>query len=617
MSGFVPITRGLVMAAFGFFIGLTLVVFIRTLTGQEEIFATDPIVVIGYVCALLGWLLGVGMWEHWAREWLGLPVKKPATQGWQRYFHFTLDHKVIGIQYLVTFLALFLLAGTFALIIRWELMTPQLDLLTYPQYAHTMSLHGISMVAVAVAAVIGSFGNYFVPLMIGAEDMAFPRLNALSFWLIPPVPVMLILTAFFGGFDSGWTAYPPLSGVNATGQIFFNLAVITFGLSSILGGLNFLVTVATLRAPGMTWGRLPIFVWSIVAAALISVGFTQFFAAALLMVLLDRLLGMSFFMPARGGQPLLYQHIFWFYSHPAVYVMILPGFGMALEILAHFSRKPLFAYRWAVGALLGIVALSGVVWAHHMFTSGMSDWLHAPFMGLTEAISIPTGLIFLAALGTIWMGKLWMQTPMLFALAFIFNFLIGGITGIFHADVATDVQIQDTYFVVAHFHYTIMGGEIFAWFGAIYYWFPKVTGRMYDERLGKLHFWCMFIAYQFTYIPMFWAGLQGMNRRIADYPAPLGAMNFYTSIAAFVLGASFLVFVYNFAWSWMRGAKAVANPWKARTLEWQTSSPPPVENFPAAPRVISGPYDYGVPNAATHAVFASDAVPVAGGGGGE
>ncbi len=597
--------RGVAWAAVGFGIGAGLVAVLRTLAGRSG-WSLELSITVGYAFALVGWLMGVGMWDRWAREWFGLPTK-PGPTDWGRYFAFTTDHKVIGVQYLVTFIALFLLAGLLAMLIRLQLLSPTNPLLSNARYNNVMSLHGIIMIAVAVAGVVGSFGNYIVPLQIGAEDMAFPRLNALSFWLVPPVAVMLLLSQAFGGWDSGWTAYPPLSVLNASGQVLFNLAIITFGLSSILGGLNFLATIIFLRAPGMTWGRLPIFTWSMFAMSWIALLFTQFFAAALLMVTLDRVAGTSFFKAMEGGKPLLYQHIFWFYSHPAVYIFILPAFGIVLEVLPHFARKPLFAYRWAVGGFLGILGVSGIVWAHHMFTSGMSNRLLAPFLVTTEIISIPTGLVFLAALGTIWMGRLWLRVPMLFALGMVFNFLIGGITGIFLADVPTDLHLQDTYFVVAHFHYTIVGGEIFALMAAIYYWFPKITGRMYNERLGQLHFWLMFLGFNATFLPMFWVGIHGMNRRIATYPTSLQGMNVLISTMAFVLGSSFVAFVYNMLRSLLRGERAPANPWLARTLEWQTTSPPPVENFPVPPVVHGHPYDYGVPGAAAHGLVPAPA----------
>ena len=587
-----PIVRGLFWAVVGFVLAAALVGGIRTAMGLD-FWNTTVDWVIAYPVALLGWLMGVGVWPQWGREWLGGKAEPYALTGWQRYFGFSPDHKVIGIQYAVTFIVLFLLAGLAAMLIRIELAQPGLQLFTSDQYNAAMSFHGITMVAVAVATLLGGFGNYLVPLMIGARDMAFPRLNALSYWLVPPVAILLVIAVGMGGWDSGWTAYPPLSEVNKEGQVLFNLAVITFGVVSILGGINFLVTVTYMRAPGLTWFRLPIFVWGAISASLISFFFTQAFAAALLMVLLDRALGTSFFRASGGGSALLYEHIFWFYSHPAVYVMVLPGFGAALEILSLMSKKPLFAYRWAAGAMLGIVALSGIVWAHHMFTSGMDPALHAPFLVLTELISIPTGLIFLSALGTIWQGKLWLQTPMLFALAFVFNFLLGGVTGIYLADVPTDLHLHDTYFVVAHFHYTIVGGEIFALFAALYYWFPKFTGRMYSERLGKIHFWMMFLGFQLTFIPMFRVGIQGMNRRVADYPAAYGEYNLFISFAAFLLGASFLFFTWNMLASWFRGPAAAANPWRASTLEWQVSSPPPEHNFDEIPVITGDPYGYG------------------------
>ncbi len=592
MSALRWIARGLLWGAMGAGAGAALVAAIRAASGVDPV-AFEPLVLGAYLVGIPAWLLGVGVWEAWAREWVGRPTRAPLASGWRRYFAYTTDHKVIGVQYLVTFALIFFLAGLAAMVIRAELARPGQDLLNAAAYDQVMSLHGFLMIAVAVTAVIAGFGNYAVPLMIGAEDMAFPRLNALSYWLVPPIVLLVGASTAIGGWDSGWTAYAPLSLVNRSGQVFMQLSFITLGLSSILGGINFLATIVMLRAPGMTWSRLPIFVWGILLTSMMSALFTQSVAAALFLSLLDRVLQMGFFTPDRGGQPLLYENLFWFYSHPAVYIMIIPGWVLALEILPHFSRKRLFAYGWAVGGLIGVVALSGVVWAHHMFTSGMPDILQPFFAITTELISIPTGFVFLAALGTIWLGRLWLRTPMLFALSVFFNFLIGGITGIFLGDVATDVQLQDTYFVVAHFHYTIVGGEIFALFAGIYYWFPKITGRMYSERLGKIHFWWMFVTFNLTFLPMFWLGVNGMNRRIADYTPDLGPVNLFTSVMAFALGASFLVFLWNVVASWVRGPAAEADPWRARTLEWRTSSPPPADNFPAPPIVVGGPYDYG------------------------
>jgi len=609
------VVSALAAGLIAFYIGLGFAVVMRYSFGYTA-WNTEMCISIAWVFGVLGWLLGIGMWGNWVREWIGLDTYGRKAPGWQRYFTFNHDHKVIGIQYLVTFAVVFLLAGLLAMLIRVQLTQPTGGIFSNSQYNAVMTMHGIMMISVAVAAVIGGFGNYAVPLLIGADDMAFPRLNALSYWLIPPVALTLLATPLLGGLDHGWTAYPPLSSAyTSSAQVLFDLAIITFGLTSIVSALNFLVTIIYMRAPGMTWGRLPIFVWSMFVTAWLALLYTQGFAVALLMVLLDRVAGMSFFEAKTGGDPLLYQHIFWFYSHPAVYIMVVPGLGLTLEVIAHFSRKPLFAYRYAVGGLLGILGLSGVVWAHHMFTSGMPNYLHAPILVTTELISIPTGLIFLSALGTIWMGKLWLRTPMLFALAVIFNFACGGVTGIFLADVPTDIHLHDTYFVVAHFHYTIVGGEIFALFAGIYYWFPKMTGRMYNERLARIHFWWMFIGFNLTFFTMHWPGIQGMNRRIAEYPDVLQPVNIAVSVAAFAMGASFLVFVYNMLNSWIRGPVAEANPWDARTLEWQVTSPPPIENFPTPPVIKGHPYDYGVPGS-VHATFPSLGGSPAGGGGG-
>ncbi len=595
------IIQGLVGGAIAFFIGVVLLGVIRLAFGFT-FWGGEASLVAGWLSFVVGWLLGVGVWEYWAREWFNLPVKKYEATGTARYFTFCTDHKVVGIQYLVTFLGLFLLAGFLAMIMRAELMDPGRTYMSGATYNNIMSLHGTIMVFVGVAATVGAFGNFILPIMIGAEDMSFPRLNALSFWFVPPVAILLLASVFSNGYDTGWTGYAPLAASTREGIIFYNLAFFTVGFSSIVGAVNIMTTVITMRAKGMTWGRLPIFVWASFGTAILSLLFTQFIALAMIMSLLDRVAGFTFFNASQGGNPLLYQNVFWFYSHPAVYVMILPGFGIALEIISVFSRKPLFAYKWAVFGIMGVVVLSALVWAHHMFTSGMNSALRIPFMVSTELISVPTGLVFLTALGTMWRGKLILKTPMLFSLAVIFNFLIGGITGVFLSDVPVDIQLQDTFFVVAHFHYTIVGGGIFALFAGIYYWYPKMTGRMYNERQGKIQFWWMFIGFNLTFIPMFWVGLNGMNRRIADYLPELGNANYFTSMSAFFLGAGFLLFLYNMVVSLKRGEVAPDNPWNAYTLEWQTSSPPPLENFEVDPVVVGDPYGYGDPNA-QHAIF--------------
>tara|TARA_B100000315_G_scaffold93847_1_gene86339 strand:+ start:100 stop:1941 length:1842 start_codon:yes stop_codon:yes gene_type:complete len=589
--------RAVIFGILGYLVGATLTWLVRGGSLGDEV-----CVVFGYVVGLIGWLFGIGMGDTWVREWFGRPASEQEATGWKRYLGFSTNHKVIGIQYMVTFLVVLLLGGVAALAMRLELAQAGEGILSADRYNQVMSMHGILMIAVAVAAILGSFGNYLVPIMIGADDMAFPRLNAVTFWLIPPVAIGLLAAPTLGSFDTGWTAYPPLSVINNSGQILFVLAVTTFGLSSILGGLNVVTTIVTMRAPGMTWGRLPIFVWAAFSASVLSLLVTQFFAASLVLIAMDRVAGTVFFDGGAGGDPLLYQHLFWFYSHPAVYVMVLPAFGVVLEVITHMARKPLFAYKAAVVSLLTIAGMSVIVWAHHMFTSGMATYLHGPFMFATEMISVPTGVIFLSAVATLWQGRLWMQTPLLFAMIWVFQFLMGGVTGIFLADVATDVQLHDTYFVVAHFHYTIMGGMLFAFLAGIFFWFPKITGRMINDRLGIVFALWLTVGFQLTFLPQFWLGTNGMNRRIADYPEQLEGANLFSSISSFLLGASFLLLVYILVSAARRGPVAGPNPWNASTLEWQVSSPPPEHNFSGQPRVVDHPYVYGTAGS-RHAEF--------------
>jgi len=555
---------------------------------------------LGYIGAQVGWLLGLGalrFWTAWALGRADDPVDQAAAHGragdWTRYFRFTTDHKVIGLQYLITSFVLFLTAGLLAMVLRLELAQPG-RLMDGDTYNTVMSTHGIVMIVVALIAIVGGLGNYFVPLMIGARDMAFPKVNALSYWLLPPALLLIVANPLLGGFDTGWTAYPPLSQQANLGQQAFILTFITLGVSSIISAVNFLVTVARMRAPGMSLTRMPIFVWALTVTTSIVLVATSVVAAGMTMLLFDRLLGTAFFRPSAGGDPILFQHLFWFYSHPAVYVMAVPAFGAVLEVVPVFARKPLFAYRLAVLSFIGIGVLSFMVWAHHMFVSGMADYFHIPIMITTELISVPTGIVFLSALGTIWLGRIRFATPMLWVFGFLWNFVIGGITGVFLADVPTDLALSDTYFVVAHFHYTIVGGMVYGLFAGTYYWFPKITGRLMDERLGRAHFWWFTLAFNATFLPMFWLGLQGMRRRVADYPADLADVNLWTSVASSTIALSTLVFLVNAIRSWARGPKASANPWRAHTLEWQVASPPPVENFEHLPTVTAGPYEYGV-----------------------
>jgi Heme/copper-type cytochrome/quinol oxidases, subunit 1 len=587
----VGLARAILGAVIGVAIGVGLGLVLQADAGQ--------ILALGYLLALAGFLLGIGAFRFWLRWAAARPVDlddEHAAHGragdWKRYFRFTTDHKVIGVQYLLTSFVLFFTAGAAAMFMRFELSSPGIAT-SKELYNTIMSTHGAMMITVALISIIGGLGNYLVPIMIGARDMAFPKANALSYWMLPLAVLLVAINPLLGGFDSGWTAYPPLSQQANLGQQAYLMAFVTVGASSILSAINFLVTVFRMRAPGMTLLRMPIFVWALSVTAGLALIATSVVAAAFTMLLFDRLLGTAFFRATRGGDVILFQHLFWFYSHPAVYIMGVPGLGAILEIVPVFARKPLFAYRLAVLSFITIGVMSFMVWAHHMFVSGMAEFFHIPIMLTTELISVPTGIVFLSALGTIWMGRIHFKVPMLWVFGFVWAFLIGGITGVFLADVPTDITLSDTYFVVAHFHYTIVGGTIYGLFAGTYYWFPKITGRMFNERLGQLHFWWFTIAFNATFLPMFWLGIEGMRRRVADYPPELGTVNLIVSIAALNIALSIAVFLFNMVRSWRRGPRADANPWRAQTLEWQIASPPPVDNFGAIPTVTDTPYQYG------------------------
>jgi cytochrome c oxidase subunit 1 len=514
-------------------------------------------------------------------------------EGWRRYFRWNTDHKVIGVQYMVTALFFFLVGGTLAMLIRTELIRPGIDFLNGELYNQVITNHGSIMVFFWVIPVWAGFGNYFVPLMIGARDMAFPRLNALSYWLFALAALILAASVFVGPAESGWTAYAPLSTVVPDGQTLWALAVAVLGTSSIMGAINFLTTIITMRAEGMSFWTMPLFVWSMLATALLMLIATPMLTAGLILLVFDRMLGTLFFTVQAGGDPILWQNVFWFYSHPAVYIMVLPGMGIISEVLPPFSRKPIFGYKAIALSSMAIAVLGMTVWAHHMFASGMAPSLRVPFMITSMIIAVPTGIKIFSWLATIWGGKLDLKTPMLFTLGFISMFLIGGITGVFQASIPFDLHVHDTYFIVGHLHYVLFGGSVFSILAGFYYWFPKVTGRRYNETLGQLQFYLTFIGANLTYLPMFLLGLQGMPRRVVDYRPELASLNLASSIGAYILGVSVLIFVLNMAWSWLRGPKAAANPWRALTLEWQTTSPPPPENFEHLPKVTRGPYDYG------------------------
>jgi cytochrome c oxidase subunit 1 len=518
----------------------------------------------------------------------------------------TVDHKIIGIQYMVAAFTFFLIGGALALMIRWELMTPTLDVMQDgTAYNSLFSIHGTVMLFLWIVPMFAGFGNYLVPLQLGAKDMAFPWLNAFAFWLIPPAGIFMLMGYFMGQAEAGWTSYPPLSTLFSNdGQTMWAMSIHLLGISSILGAINFIVTILNMRPEGMTLFKMPLFCWATLATSIIVVMATPFLAGALTLLLLDRVGGTSFFNPANGGDVLLWQNIFWFYSHPAVYIMVLPGMGMLSEVLSIHSRKPIFGYRMIALSSMAIALIGFTVWAHHMFTS-LQPELRIPFMISTMIIAVPTGIKMFGWLGTLWGGKIRLNSAMLFSLGFLSMFVIGGVTGVMLANVPFDYQVHDTYFVVSHFHFVMFGGSVFAIYSGIYHWFPKITGRMLDERMGRLHFALTYFGFFFTFFPMHMVGMMGMPRRVAVYDPQFQNTNILISLAAFVLGFSTLILVYNVMVSLARGRVAGANPWRALTLEWATSSPPPAWNFDDDPVPFEDPYGYGT-QAATDYLNAID-----------
>ncbi len=562
----------------------------------------------------------------------------PAPSHFLTRYVFSTDHKVIGIQFLTSGLIFFVIGGLLAMAVRWQLAwpwkpvpilsrllwsDPSLGYQMPPEFYNKLfTMHATIMIFfVIIPLLTGAFGNFLIPLMIGARDMAFPKLNMFSYWFMPPA-MLFITYSFFvegGSPEAGWTSYPPLTVYrwatpgSLNGQTYWLLALLCAGISSLLGSINYITTIVMLRAPGMKMFRLPMTVWAMFITAILQAFALPVLTSALIMQLLDRVVGTNFFSPVGwtvgnappvvgGGGPLLFQHVFWFYSHPAVYVMILPGMGMVSDIIATFSRKPLFGYKPMVFAIAGIAGLGFIVWGHHMFQSGMNPALGATFMLSTMMIALPSAIKVFNWLGTLWGGRIQYTAAMLNAMAFVAMFIIGGLSGIFMAATPVDIHIHDTYFIVGHLHYVLFGGSMFALFAAIYFWFPKMFGRMMDERLGLIHFFLTFIFFNGTFFLMHIVGMHGHPRRIADpntYEYLRGAgivgMNRFMTINAFLLGLSQLFFAYNFVYSLAAGPKAPANPWHSNTLEWATTSPPAHFNFERIPTVYHAPYEFSVP----------------------
>jgi cytochrome c oxidase subunit 1 len=501
----------------------------------------------------------------------------------------TTDHKKIGIMYLVNSFAFFAIAGAMAMLIRTQLAGPNNTVLSPQAYNETFTMHGTIMIFLVILPLLSGFGNYIVPLQIGALDMAFPRINALSFWLLP-VGGLTILSGYLtsgGAAAAGWTNYVPLALQEGTGEDLWILGLLVVGTSSLLGAINFIVTVLRLRAPGMSMARVPIFTWATLSTSILVVLAVPALTATLMILFADRHLGTVFLNPAHGGNVFTYLNTFWFFGHPEVYMLIMGAWGIVSEIIPVFSGKPLFGYRGVIASLMLVLALSFTVWGHHMYTTGLVD--DSLFSVTTELISVPTGVLFFNWLFTLWKGKIRFEPAMTFALGFVALFVIGGIDGVWMASPAMDFAIHDTYFVVAHIHYVLFGGSLFGIMAAMYYWFPKMTGRFLDRRLGHIHFWLTFVGFNVTFFPMHYLGLWGMPRRVASYPTDSGwgLLNLVATLGSYVIGLAMLVALANLVISLRRPRIAPADPWQGNSLEWATSSPPPPHNFDELPEIAS------------------------------
>jgi cytochrome c oxidase subunit 1 len=526
------------------------------------------------------------------------PLHQPPLAGGDNYLThsrgilswlFTLDHKRIGINYLVCVLTSFFFGGVFALLVRTELLAPGKTVIDADQYNQAFTLHGAIMVfLVIIPSVPAALGNFVLPIMLGAKDVAFPRLNLMSWWLWVTGAIFFVGSLFAGGLDTGWTFYTPYSidkGSAMNGAVMALTGVFILGFSSIFTGLNFIVTIHRLRPPGMTWFRMPLFLWALYATAVLQVLATPVIGITVALLAFERTFGIGIFDPKLGGDPVLYQHFFWFYSHPAVYIMILPGMGIISELIAVHSHKHIFGYRFIAFSSVAIAIFSFLVWGHHMFTSGQSPLMNAMFSAITFSVAIPSAVKVFNWLATMYKGSISLNTPMLYALAFLFIFSIGGLTGLHLGTLATDVHLHDTYFVVAHFHYVMMGSALIAMIGGLHHWWPKITGRMYNETLGRIACVMVFLGFNITFFTQFMMGSKGMPRRYYDYPAEFQIYHVISTLGSYLMAAGFFLTLYYLVQSLFRGERAPANPWGGRSLEWQCASPPPHDNFSKTPTV--------------------------------
>ena len=560
-----------------------------------------------YLAVLLGWVIGfmagIGAFIGPIRWVLGRDLTHADAEymagkdlGWKRYFKFTTDHKVVGIQYLVMTMVILGFGGLLAMLIRTELGVTWAEVFSPAFYNSLIGTHGIAMIIGMIIVVMGPIANFIVPIMIGARDMAFPRLNALSFWLLFVAAICLISSLFMGGVQDGWSVYYPLGAQAPPGMLGYQMTIIVFALSTGVASVNLMVTILTMRAKGMTWSRTPLLVFGVFASALMGLYAFPFYQYSQILALSDRIFNTSFFDPLEGGSVWLYENLFWLLGHPEVYVIIIPSAAVLMEIIPVFYRKPLFSFNFAVAGIVGVVALSGLVWAHHMYMTGWAPAVNYPFMLSTEMISIPVGFLVLVVIGTMWRGVVWTRLPVMAVYAVIFNKMIGGVTGIYLSDVPVDQYMHGSMFVVAHFHYMLMGAGLFGAMAGVAFYFPKMTGRMLDERTGSIGLWTAFIGFQITFGSMFVAGLQGQPRRVLQFDNLFNISNWISTIGAYTIGIGMLIFLGAIISSWMYGDKASSNPWGSKSLEWQTPTPVPLENFEVLPVVTERPYDYGVPD---------------------
>jgi cytochrome c oxidase subunit 1 len=560
-----------------------------------------------YLAGLLGWVIGfmagMGAFVGPIRWVLGRDLTHEDAEymagkdlGRSRYWKFTTDHKVVGIQYLIMTMIILGFGGLLAMLIRTELGVTWAEVFSPSFYNSIIGTHGIAMIIGMIIVMSGPVANFIVPIMIGSRDMAFPRLNALSLWLLVAAVPCLVSSLLLGGIQDGWSVYQPLGAQSPPGMLGYQITIIVFAISTGVASVNVMTTILTMRAKGMTWSRTPILVYGAFAAALMGLYAFPFYQYSQILALTDRIFNTSFFNPLEGGSVWLYENLFWLLGHPEVYVILIPSMAVAMEILPVFYRKPLFSFNFAVAGIVGVVALSGLVWAHHMYMTGWAPAVNYPFMLSTEMISIPVGFLVLVVIGTMWRGVVWTRLPLMAVYAVVFNKMIGGVTGIYLSDVPADQYFHGSMFVVAHFHYMLMGAGLFGAMGGIAYFFPKMTGRMLDERTGSIGLWTAFAGFQLTFGAMFVAGLQGQPRRVLQFDDLFNISNWLSTIGAYTIGIGMLIFLAAIISSWKSGQIAPANPWGSKSLEWQTPTPVPLENFAVLPVITERPYNYGVPD---------------------